>query len=143
MARLVLPSRLELKRPDGSSSEAPLAKVIFTAFLYVSPVQMIPSCSQTGTPSIAFDGFLHFTSSTTSGSACFMSIRTRASVSPRQSLSFLIFASISREGESPPFPSFEPSSSSWLLSLSSGYDGACRDRTGDLQLAKLALSRLS
>ena len=29
----VLPSRLELKRPEGSSSEAPLAKVIFTAFL--------------------------------------------------------------------------------------------------------------
>jgi hypothetical protein len=33
MARLVLPSRLELKRPDGSSSAAPLAKVIFTTFL--------------------------------------------------------------------------------------------------------------
>src|SRR6266481_3526877 len=62
MARLVLPSRLELKRPDGSSSEAPLAKVIFTAFLYVSP---------------------------------------------RQSLSFLIFASICREGESS-LLSFEP-----------------------------------
>src|SRR5438552_1243967 len=135
MARLVLPSRLELKRPEGSSSEAPLAKVTFTTFLYVSPVQIIPACDHTGTP-------LHFHSSTTSGSACLMSIRTRASVSPRQSLSSLILASISREGESPPFPSFEPSSS-WLLSLSSGYDGACRDRTGDLQLAKLALSRLS
>ena len=33
IARLVLPSRLELKRPEGSSSEAPLAKVIFTALL--------------------------------------------------------------------------------------------------------------
>ncbi len=33
MARLVLPSRLELKRPEGSSSDAPLAKVIFTTFL--------------------------------------------------------------------------------------------------------------
>jgi hypothetical protein len=30
MARLVLPSRLELKTPDGSSSEAPFAKVTFT-----------------------------------------------------------------------------------------------------------------
>ena len=30
MARLVLPSRLELKRPAGSSREAPLAKVSFT-----------------------------------------------------------------------------------------------------------------
>jgi len=65
-----LPSRLELKRPDGSASEAPLAKVIFTTFLYVSPVQMIPACDHTGTPNIEFDGFLHFLSSTTSGSAC-------------------------------------------------------------------------
>src|SRR2546427_7064978 len=101
MARLVLPSRLELKRPEGSSNEAPLAKVIFTTFLYVSPVQMIPACDHTGTP-------LHFHSSTTSGSACLMRIRTRASVSPRQSLSSLILASISPEGESPPFPSVEP-----------------------------------
>src|SRR5471032_3101885 len=100
MARLVLPSRLELKRPEGSSSEAPLAKVIFTTLLYVSPVQMIPACDHTGTP-------LHFHSSTTSGSACLMRIRTRASVSPRQSLSSLILASISSEGESPPFASFE------------------------------------
>src|ERR1700733_6826731 len=33
MARLVLPSRLALKSPDGSSSAAPLAKVILTTFL--------------------------------------------------------------------------------------------------------------
>ncbi len=33
MARLVLPWRLALKRPEGSSNDAPLAKVIFTAFL--------------------------------------------------------------------------------------------------------------
>src|SRR5205809_2922500 len=62
---------------------------------------MIPACDHTGTP-------LHFHSSTTSGSACLMRIRTRASVSPRQSPSSLILASISREGESPPCPSFEP-----------------------------------
>src|SRR5713226_1614355 len=101
MARLVLPSRLELKRPEGSSNAAPLAKVIFTTALYVSPVQMMPACSHTGTPR-------HFHSSTTSGTACLMSVRTRASISPRQSPSSLILASISREGESPPFPSFEP-----------------------------------
>src|SRR5262247_3417846 len=101
MARLVLPSRLELKRREGSSSEAPLAKVIFTTLLYVSPVQIIPACDHTGTP-------LHFHSSTTSGSACLMRIRIRASVSPRQSLSSLILASINREVESPPFPSCEP-----------------------------------
>src|SRR6476620_5310952 len=74
MARRVLPSRLELKRPDGSSNEAPLAKVIFTTALYVSPVQMMPACSHTGTP-------LHFHSSTTSGSACLMRVRTSARVS--------------------------------------------------------------
>src|SRR5438067_10360394 len=101
MARLVLPSRLELNRPEGSSNEAPLAKVIFTTFLYVSPVQIIPACDHTGTP-------LHFHSSTTSGSACLMRTRIRASVSPRQSLSSLIVASISSEGDSPPSPLFEP-----------------------------------
>src|SRR6188508_174718 len=99
MARLVLPSRLELKRPEGSSNEAPLAKVVFTTLLYVSPVQIIPACDHTGTP--------HFHSSTTSGSACLMRIRIRASVSPRQSLSSLILASISCEGESSAFPAFE------------------------------------
>src|SRR5262249_36257824 len=102
------PSRLELKRRDGSLSEAPLAKVSFTTALYVSPVQMMPSCSHTGTPRIAFDGFLHFTSSTTSGSASLMRVRTRASVSPRQSPSSLILAWISCEGDSPSFPSFAP-----------------------------------
>src|SRR5262245_58801249 len=101
MARLVLPSRLELKRPEGSSNEAPLATVSFTTALYVSPVQMMPACCHTGTP-------LHFHSSTTSGSACLMTIRSRASISPRQSLSSLILASISREGECPAFPSFGP-----------------------------------
>src|SRR6059036_3339965 len=93
MARLVLPSRLELKRPEGSSNEAPLAKVIFTTFLYVSPVQMIPSCDHTGTP-------LHFHSSTTSGSASLISARTRESVLPRQSSNSLMRASIRREGDS-------------------------------------------
>src|SRR5271154_118830 len=33
MARRTLPSRLELKRPEGSSNEAPLANVIFTTLL--------------------------------------------------------------------------------------------------------------
>src|SRR6476646_11786990 len=98
MARLVLPSRLALKRPEGSSSAAPLAKVVFTALLYVSPVQMIPACDHTGT-------LPHFHSSTTSGSASLMIARTRASVSPRQSLSSLIFASMSRDAESFPPPS--------------------------------------
>src|SRR5438445_6009636 len=62
---------------------------------------MMPACSHTGTP-------LHFHSSTTSGSACLMRSRTRASISPRQSSSSLILASISREGESPAFSSVAP-----------------------------------
>src|SRR5262245_23591786 len=87
-ARLVFPSRLELKRPDGSLRAAPLAKVIFTTFLYVSPVQINPSCDHTGTP-------LHFHSSTTSGSASLTKARSLLSILPRQSPSSLILASIS------------------------------------------------
>src|SRR5262245_39169824 len=101
MARRVLPSRLELKSFEGSSNEAPLAKVIFTTLLYVSPVQRMPPCSHTGTPR-------HFHSSTTSGSACLMSARTRASISPRQSSSSLMRASISRAGDSALFACLAP-----------------------------------
>ena len=64
---------------------APRANVSFTTFAYVSPVQTIPSCDQTGTPAIAFDGFLHFRSSIISGSASRISARMRARVSSRQS----------------------------------------------------------
>src|SRR5207302_1086482 len=64
---------------------APWANVSFTTFAYVSPVQTIPSCDQTGTPVIAFDGFFHFRSSIISGSASRISPRMRASVSSRQS----------------------------------------------------------
>src|SRR5262244_4530574 len=94
IARRVFPSRLELKRPEGSFRAAPLAKVIFTTFLYVSPVQINPSCDHTGTP-------LHFHSSTTSGSACLIRVRSRESVLPRQSPSSLILASIRSEGDWP------------------------------------------
>src|SRR5215471_12766393 len=95
MARLVFPSRLELKRREGSSSVAPLAKVIFTTFLYVSPVQISPSCDHTGTPR-------HFHSSTISGPASLMSARIWASISPRQSPNSLILASIRRDRDPPP-----------------------------------------
>src|SRR5947199_8293264 len=84
IARRTFPSRLELNRPAGSFSDAPLAKVSFTTFLYDSPVQMMPSCDQIGVP-------IHFHSSTTSGSASLMSLRILLRVSPRQSqrLAFL------------------------------------------------------
>src|SRR3954452_3966297 len=52
---------------------------------------MIPLCSQTGVP-------FHFQVSTTPGSASWMSPRTRESVSPRQSSSSSIRASISSDG---------------------------------------------
>ena len=54
---------------------------------------MIPPWDQTGTP-------LHFHSSTTSGSACLIRERSRESVSPRQSPSSSILASISSAGDS-------------------------------------------
>jgi len=39
IALRVLPSRLELKRRDGSATLAPRANVSFTTFVYASPVQ--------------------------------------------------------------------------------------------------------
>src|SRR5919206_4677831 len=88
MARRVLPSRLELNKPAGSFSDAPFANVIFTAVLYVSPVQTMPSCDQTGTPA-GFVGFFHFRSSVISGSASRIRDRIRSRVSARQSLVFI------------------------------------------------------
>src|SRR5262245_5323240 len=55
---------------------------------------MMPVCDHTGTPR-------HFHSSTTSGAACLMRRRMRASISPRQSPSSLILASINADGEPP------------------------------------------
>src|SRR6266852_4188546 len=95
MARLTFPSRLELNRPEGSCNAAPLAKVILTAFLYVSPVQTMPPWEKTGVPGDV--AFTHFHSSTISGSASCMIARTFASVFPRQSPSSLIFWSIDAE----------------------------------------------
>src|SRR5213075_2945797 len=88
------PSRLELKRRAGSFKDAPLAKVSFTTFLYVSPVQMMPSCDQIGVP-------IHFHSSTTSGSASLMSFRIRRRVSPRQSPSSAILFEMSSDADWP------------------------------------------
>src|SRR5438034_1339700 len=97
IARRTLPSRLELKRRAGSFRDAPLVKVNFTMDLYVSPVQMIPSCDHVGVP--GFVGFTHFNSSTTSGSASLMSVRTLLRVFPRQSLSSAILFEISCDGD--------------------------------------------
>src|SRR4030095_9048740 len=97
MARLTFPSRLELNRREGSFNAAPLANVILTTFLYVSPVQTRPPWDQTGVP--GEDAFFHFHSSTISGSACLMRARTRESILPLQSSSSLIRASICSEGD--------------------------------------------
>src|SRR5206468_9763380 len=94
MARLTLPSRLELKRPEGSVREAPLGKVIFTTFLYVSPVQISPLCDQTG--------FAHFHSSATSGTASLIKARSRESIPPLQSPSCSLPPATSPAGASPP-----------------------------------------
>src|SRR6266404_5858584 len=104
MARLTFPSRLELNRPEGSFNAAPLANVILTTFLYVSPVQTMPPWYQTGVPGDV--GLTHFDSSTISGSAACMISRTFASVFPRQSPppgwqeSSLIFSSMNAEADS-------------------------------------------
>src|SRR6476620_11811615 len=95
MARLTFPSRLELKRREGSFNAAPLANVILTTLLYVSPVQTMPPWEKTAVPGDV--GLTHFHSSTISGSAAWMIARTFASVFPRQSLSSLILASMIAE----------------------------------------------
>src|SRR2546422_9649288 len=99
IARRTFPSRLELKRRAGSFRDAPLAKVNFTMDLYVSPVQMIPSCDHVGVP--GFVGFTHFNSSTTFGSAFLMSVRILLRVSPRQSPSSAILFEMSCDGDWP------------------------------------------
>ena len=93
MARRTFPSRLELNRPEGSFNAAPLANVILTTFLYVSPVQTMPPWDQTGV-------HIHFHSSRISGSASCTISRTFASVFPRQSPSSLILASMIAEAGS-------------------------------------------
>src|SRR5438445_2543943 len=99
IARLVFPSRLELKSLAGSFNEAPLANVSFTTDLYVSPVQMIPSCDHVGVPGLV--GFTHFTSSTTSGSASLTSLRILLKVAPRQSPSSATLLSIRSDADWP------------------------------------------
>src|SRR5882757_6900551 len=94
IARLTLPSRLELKSLAGSFNEAPLWKVSLMVALYDSPVQMPPSWDQTGVHP-------HFHSSTTSGSACLISARIFASASPLQSPSSAIRSSMSSEADFP------------------------------------------
>src|ERR1700736_3674875 len=94
IALRVLPSRLELKSRDGSGVLAPRANVSFTTFVYVSPVQTIPWCDQTGVP-------IHFHSSVISGSACRISARMRARVWPRHPPSSRMRWSMSREAGSP------------------------------------------
>src|SRR6185295_448717 len=94
IARLVFPSRLELKSLAGSFNEAPLKKVSFTIDLYDSPVQRPPSWDHVGVP-------IHFNSSTTAGSASRMRARILASVSPLQSPSSAILSSMSFEAALP------------------------------------------
>src|SRR5256885_4624474 len=97
MARRTFPSRLELNKPEGSCSAAPLANVILTTFLYVSPVQTMPPRDQTGVPGLV--GLTHFHSSTISGSASWIISRTFASIFPRQSPSSWIFLSMDAEAD--------------------------------------------
>src|SRR2546422_7409475 len=83
MARTVLLSRRVLNSPFGSLSWAPFGNVSLTAFLRASPMQTMPSWDQTGTP-WGREGFFHFTSSITPGSAPLMRARSWLSLSPLQ-----------------------------------------------------------
>src|SRR5207237_9471890 len=60
---------------------------------------MMPSCDQTGVPGLV--GLTHFHSSTTSGSASFMSSRILLRVFPRQSPSSAILFEISSDADCP------------------------------------------
>jgi hypothetical protein len=60
MARLTFPSRLELNRREGSFNAAPLANVILTTFLYVSPVPTMPPWEKTGVPGDFALAHFHF-----------------------------------------------------------------------------------
>src|SRR6266576_3948797 len=110
MARLVFPSRLELKSLAGSFKEAPLKNVSFTTDLYDSPVQMMPSCDQTGVP-------IHFHSSTTSGSASLMSLRILPRAFPRQSPSSAILFEMSSDADWPWLATDFFMSSSWKFQI--------------------------
>src|SRR5206468_2151680 len=93
MARTVLLSRRVLNSPFGSLSWAPFGNVSLTAFLSASPMQTMPSWDQTGTPS-GREGFFHFTSSITPGSAPLIRARSWPSLSPLQPAVFRTMASI-------------------------------------------------
>src|SRR5256885_17050676 len=60
---------------------------------------MMPSCDQTGVPGLL--GLTHFHSSTTSGSACLMSLRILPRVSPRQPPSSAILLEMSADADRP------------------------------------------
>src|ERR1041385_5242922 len=126
IALRVLPSKLELKRRDGSGRLAPRANVSFTTFEYVSPVQTIPAWDHTGTPK-GLLGLTHLHSSVIWGSASRISARMRARVSPRHPPRSRIRWSMSREAGCP------DARSSGLDSLTPGLAFA-RGFGGDLVL---------
>src|SRR5438309_4970476 len=98
MARTVLLSKRVLKSPFGSFSWAPFGNVSLTAFLRASPMQTMPSWDQTGTPS-GREGFFHFTSSITPGSAPLIRARSWPSLSPLQPVVFRTMASICSDAD--------------------------------------------
>src|SRR4249919_843740 len=138
IARLVFPPRLELNSLAGSFNEAPLANVSFTTDLYVSPVQMIPSCDHVGVPGLV--GFTHFTSSTTSGSASLTSLRILLKVSPRQSPTSAIISSIRSDADWPSLESDSfmrsrpPSTTCQLPGLTPGASSCNRSTLSSRQL---------
>src|ERR1700688_2817631 len=72
---------------------------------------MMPSCDQTGVP-------IHFHSSTTSGSACLMSLRILLRVAPRQSPSSAILFEMSSDADWPWLAPAVFMYSSWIPDIS-------------------------
>src|SRR5207248_5026805 len=88
---------------------------------------MMPSCDQTGVP-------IHFHSSTTSGSACLMSVRILPRVFPRQSPSSVILFEMSSAADWPWLaPDFFMVSSLPLCAKTSGHSHRSEEHTSELQ----------
>jgi hypothetical protein len=88
MARRMFPSRLELKRREGSSRAAPWRTSSSRPSCRTRRCRRSRRATRPGVP-------IHFHSSRISGSACLISARIRPSVSPRQSSSSAILLLIS------------------------------------------------
>src|SRR6266550_6264340 len=98
---------------------------------------MMPSCDQTGVPGLV--GLTHFHSSTTSGSASFMSLRILQRVSPRQSPRSAILFEMCSDADWPWLASDVFMSSSWKIQI---YQSRSRRPAEGNKLADAAVPQI-